>query len=485
MSQEENLQMFQELMRVPHGDIDAALESHRTIRDRNPLFYAKMAVWYQEHGNVRDHKVAFVRGLFERPETVYRDVAWMLTQDMPFYLVSQLIGKQYPRSLRSAVIHYLANMDEVELTYHLLRSAKNLRRIVKRLHIPTDKKKDGSAIANSNLLMIGKELFSNQPELRSVFKRLEEATTEQEVRQLLQQQKPRIPAYIAVSALRVRTPQIMRVLIESMSVNELLQSLNSLGRLRAIKPNLQLIRSKIEKAVADKRLGAARVNRIKKHLDAELVPPEIFDDLEFVTKEKIKRISKIDKQVAILADASLSMDRSLVAARQLAAMLAMACKTAPYIYTCSQTPMEIVPEEYSATGVENAMHLITADGGTPLGSGLRIMSNQNRNVDAIILISDGGENRPPFFVQEWKQLRNQPHIIIVRVPGDTDILTHQLQRNQIPFDRLELDVVDQYSLDQIIKFVGQVSPFEVVLEIMQHELPVRPAESKVQGYWKQ
>lgn len=478
MSQEENLQMFKELMKVPHGKIEQALEIHRTLRDKNPLFYSKMAVWYMDNGNIRDHKVAFVRGLFERPEEVYRDAAWTLLQDLPLQQVTQVIQKQNPRTLRSAVIHYLASMDEGELAYQILRGAKDLRRIVRRLHIPTDQS------SNSNLQTIGKELFGNKPELRSIFKKLEQATTEEEVRTLLTM-RPRIPPYIAVSALKVRTPAIMKVLIEGMSVNELLQSLNSLGRMGAVKPNLKTIRKKIEKAVSDKRLNASRVNRIKKQLDAELVPPQIFDDLEFVTQEKIKKISKIKEQVVILADASSSMSRSLVAARQLASLLAMACTTKPYIYTCSSTPMEIIPKEWSATGVENAMCLITASGMTPLGSGLSVMLNQGRTqVDAVVIITDGGENCPPYFLLEYMKLEGQPNIIEVQVPGDNNVLAVALRHAQVPFETIELDTVDQYSLDQVIKFIGKVSPFQTIMDIMALELPERPEETKHPDYWK-
>jgi len=464
-------------MKVPHGNIEQALEAHRKLSEQNPLFYAKTACWYQDNGAVRDHKVAFVRTLFERPEQVYRDVAWALFQDMPPYLAMQVVQKRNPRSLRSAMIHFLATMDEGELAYQILRGAKDLRQIIRRLHIPTSKAE------NANLQMIGRELFG-EPELRSIFKKLEEAKTEEEVRDILRSATPRVPPYIAVSALKVRTPSIMRVLIESMSINELLQSLNSLGRMGAVKPNLKLIRQKIEKAVADRRLNAARVNQIKKSLDAELVPPEIFDDLEFVTQEKVRQVSKIDKQVVILADASGSMQRSLIAARQLAAMLAMACQQRPYIYTCSETPVEITPKEWSATGIENAMNLITASGSTPLGSGLFLMRRQDREVDAIILITDGGENSSPFFLTEYQKLKNQPSIVMVRVPGEDDALSQAMRQSKVSFDRIELETVDQYSLDQIIRFVGKVSPFETITEIMALPLPERPIETKTPDYWR-
>jgi len=55
---------------------------------------------YQDNGAVRDHKVAFVRTLFERPEQVYRDVAWALFQGRKIIFLLNEVGKNRKRRRR-------------------------------------------------------------------------------------------------------------------------------------------------------------------------------------------------------------------------------------------------------------------------------------------------------------------------------------------------------------------------------------------------
>ena len=475
--QEVNLQLWNELMRVPHGDIPSALEVHGRIRDANPLFYVKCASWYNDHGDVRDHKVAFVRTLFESQDPILRDAAWALLQELPLPLVGQVVLEKNARCLRGAVIHYLASMDEGELSYHLLRGSRDIKRMVRRLHIPT------SRSDADNLRRIGLELFSKKPELRSIFRKLEQAETPTEVADLLRTTS--IPAYIAVSAIKVRTPEIMRILIRNMSVNELLQSLNSLGKMGAIRPNMEIIRGKIQRALDDRRLNIGRIRSIQRHLDAELVPAEIFDNLTYVTRERARRESRIEKKVAIIFDTSGSMSTSITTARQLAVTLAIACKTPPLMFTASQSPYQIRPEEWTFSHVERQMDLIRPVGGTPLGSGLALLRRIGEKVDGIILISDLAENQPPFFITEFEALTYRPNIILVHVPGEGDVLSHQLRDRRIDFEMVDISTVDQYSIDQIVDLVGRLSPFETILDIMAYPIPERPTGTKKPNYWKE
>jgi len=472
----EPLRLFREILACPHGDLDKTLEVHRDIMQRNPLFYVKAAAWYIENGTVRDHKVAFVRTLFTADQPALRDAGWMLLQELPLELVHRVIPDKYPRSLRSAVIHYLASMDEDYLKYHILRGAKALRRTVRRLHIPTLKS------GNPNLQLIGRELFSKSPELRAIFKKLHDAEDPEIVAEILRES--RLPSYIAVSALRVRTPEIMRVLIERMTPSELLQSLNSLGRLRVIKPNLELILSKIRKAIEDRRISAMRVHRIRRHLDPTLVPSEIFDLLTQVTVRKIRKISKIKGKVSIHVDTSGSMHIGIDIARKLATTLSIAAEEPPTVYTACATPTKVVPDEYTPEGWERAFDLISVGGFTPLGAGIALMKQLGDPCDTLIMITDEGENTPPYFVNEYQTLSEKPIVIVVRVGAERRTFTEVLTRHGIPHHVIEVETADQYSLDQIVRLIGKSSPFEVVLEIMQTSIPRRPPETKMPNYWR-
>ena len=488
---EVELQIWNTLMRVPHGNIQSALEDHKMMRDQNPLFYVKCATWYCEKGSVRDHKVVFVRALFEAKNETLREAGWALLQELPFHLMSQVVMGKNPRSLRSAVIHYLTEMGDGELSFQIIRGAKELRRLVRRLHIPTLRRKDGGSV-HPNLLKIGVELFSKKPELRTIFKKLYDAKTPEEVAELLS--KTNVPAFIAVSSIRVRTPEIIRVLIEKMSVSELLQSMNTLGRLKAITPNMGLIRNKIQRALDDKRLNIGRIRNIQKKLDAELVPGAVFDQLTFITHERTKKESKISKKIAIMFDTSSSMDRSIVTARQLAVTLALACKEKPLMFTASSTPYQIDPKEWTYEYVEKMMELVRPAGMTPLGSGLALLRKTEAEVDTIILISDLEENSPPFFTPLFLEMYapatipvsipDPPGLILAQVPGGSDHLTPELKKARINYELISIETVDQYSIDQIVQIVGKGSPFDQIMRIMEYEIPQRPPETKVPRYWE-
>jgi len=465
-------------MTTPHRDLSKVMETHRKVRDRNPLFYVKTASWYLENGTVRDHKVAFILSLFESKEPKLRDAGWALLQKLPPELVFRvaLSADKVSRSLRSAVIHYLAEMPEGQLKYHVLRGARQLKKVIRRLHIPTLKSE------NRNLQFIGKELFTKTPEVRAIFKKLQQAENSKEVAELLM--KTRLPAHIAVSAIKVRTPEIMRELIKSMSPSELLQSLNSLGRMKVLEPNLKLIISKIEKALQDKRISAARIHQIKKHLDPHLVPSRIFQLLDEISTAKIEKMSRIKGKVAIHVDTSGSMEVGIEVAKKLATILSTACETPPLVYTVCETPMEIRPAKYTAEGWDEAFSLIRVGGSTPLGAGIKLMKMKGETCDVLLLITDEGENAPPFFLDEYLSWEIKPHIIIVRVGAETRVLSSQLSKEGVPYDLLSVREADQYSLDQIVRLIGKASPFETVMEIMELPIPERPTETKTPNYWR-
>lgn len=474
---ERELQIWSELIRVPHGDIPSALEIHRKFRDENPLFYCKLASWYMTEGTVRDHKVTFVRTLFEAEQPELRGAGWSLLQDLPFYLVQQVVMAKNPRTLRSAVIHYLANMDERALRYAILRQARLLKVLVKRLHIPTTNSD------SAKLQLIGQELFHPNPVIRGVFKRLAEATTAKEVVSILK--KSRVPPMAAISAIPGRTPEIMTELIKMMSPNELLQSLNSLGNMGYLKPNMPIIRDKLVKAVDDKRINLGRLRNIQRNLDVEVVPPEILVSVRKAAVAKTQKARKLENDIAILFDTSGSQEHSIEAAKQIGADVAAKSVKAPLMFTCSTTPTEIVPKNYSYEGLEAAMRLLRAQGGTPLGSGLRLLKRSGKTVDTVILISDGGENVPPFFEKEWAGMPPGTRLLFIRLPGDPDRITMSFYSAGISFEKMQIDStsIDQYSIDQVALFIGQASPLETIMEIMTLPLPTRPEETKKAKYW--
>ena len=50
------LEMLNSLLTTPHRKLTEVTETHDLISELDPIFYGHLAVWYQRHGDVRDHK---------------------------------------------------------------------------------------------------------------------------------------------------------------------------------------------------------------------------------------------------------------------------------------------------------------------------------------------------------------------------------------------------------------------------------------------
>src|SRR5579884_2073995 len=101
------------LLTAPHGKLAELAPLHRSALDRDPLFYGHLAPWYFETGEVRDHQTLFVAHLITSNFPEFREVGWVLLQELAPYEVArvvdhckQVVGKA-PRVLKSAVRHYL------------------------------------------------------------------------------------------------------------------------------------------------------------------------------------------------------------------------------------------------------------------------------------------------------------------------------------------------------------------------------------------
>src|SRR5258708_5408490 len=108
------LDILNSFLTTPHRELEKLVPLHTSALERDPLFYAHLAPWYFERGEVRDHKVLFVAHLATSDYLEFRGAAWALLQTLAPYEVSRVLDhavkqcKKTPRSLRSAIAHYLS-----------------------------------------------------------------------------------------------------------------------------------------------------------------------------------------------------------------------------------------------------------------------------------------------------------------------------------------------------------------------------------------
>lgn len=85
------LSILNTLLTTPHRDLDALWPLHEQMAKRDPRFYPRLAAWYFEKGEVRDHKEVFVAALALSDFPGHRDVGLALLRRLPPYEVARVV----------------------------------------------------------------------------------------------------------------------------------------------------------------------------------------------------------------------------------------------------------------------------------------------------------------------------------------------------------------------------------------------------------
>ena len=137
------LSILNSLLTSPHRELERVAETHKECRVLDPLFYAHLAVWYHQYGDVRDHQEVFVASLLAADLSEHREAGFVLLQTLPPYQVARVIdflksklGK-VPRSARTAVELYLRKREKNPEHFDraALRGRKAMKQLYASLHI--------------------------------------------------------------------------------------------------------------------------------------------------------------------------------------------------------------------------------------------------------------------------------------------------------------------------------------------------------------
>ena len=58
--QDLRLEILNTLLTTPHRKLAQIWPVHRDLAELDPRFYVRLAAWYHDHGDVRDHKEMFI-----------------------------------------------------------------------------------------------------------------------------------------------------------------------------------------------------------------------------------------------------------------------------------------------------------------------------------------------------------------------------------------------------------------------------------------
>lgn len=495
------LAILNSFLTTPHRRLEALAPVHLDALERDPLFYGRLAPWYFEHGEVRDHKALFAAHLLTAEFPEFREAGWVLLQELAPFEVARVVdhakrtlGKS-PRVLKSAVTHYLRARERNPAQFDgaALRARKHLKHLYATLRIKPSPRAQA-------ILFADRPPEGSQP---AALKRLAKAETAEEQATIILD--ARLPYTTAVGAVRAITPALLVALVERMTPQEVINNLGMLKRRGAMaEPDVRaLIDGKLEAAGTDRRVSTMKAKRAIEATDldvrARVALTEMMD-------RRVAAKVQIRRPTALFVDKSGSMSEAIEVAKQLAALASAAVAVPLRVYAFDTVAFEIRPGEpaggglvrravFALTGAtpadapprgewrrptlsewEEAFRFIRANGGTSIGAALAMMRSQRVYAEQIVLVTDEGENTPPYFRDAYEQYARElgvrPNVVIILVGGAYRQFGDALERAGVELMRWTFDG-DYYSLPNVLPLLAMPSRAELVEQIMAREMPRR------------
>src|SRR5580765_2095457 len=89
--QDLRLNILNTLLTTPHRALTQLWPIHHDLATQDPRFYVRLAAWYADHGDVRDHKEMFVITLVLSNFDGHRDVGLAMLRGLPPYEVTRVL----------------------------------------------------------------------------------------------------------------------------------------------------------------------------------------------------------------------------------------------------------------------------------------------------------------------------------------------------------------------------------------------------------
>jgi hypothetical protein len=524
--QDIRLQMLNTLLTTPHRNLELVWPVHCELVEKDPRFYVRLAAWYADHGDVRDHKEMFVVTLILSEFPGHRDVGLALLRQLPPYQVARVVDfihgrkrtrrvaaahqpkvrltreqehelktlshkkarlrlkeihreqrrwetvvedfglfRNAPRSLRTEVSRYLGEReaDPDWFDSTVLTARKALKRLYGVLHIRPGERAQ-------------KILFERDPPANSRLMGLRDlarATSPAETAEAIGKHK--IPFRVAAAVLRDMTRDVLEAIIERMSPQELINNLSALRRRGAFGD--ADLKALIELKLEDAKLGT-RVSALKaeKALEATGFGGTMREKLEEVADVQIKARGRITRPVALLVDKSGSMDEAIDLGKRIGAMIAAVCTSSLYVYAFDTMAYEVEAAGPKLADWHKAFAGIRAAGTTSCGVALEMMRRRGQRAEQILLITDEEENEPPLFVEALQKYRQEVEpaatVCIVKTADASTKLEERCKAAGIKVETFQF-TGDYYALPNLVPLLAPPSELDLLMEIMEYPLPAR------------
>ena len=522
------LDLLNTLLTTPHRNLTALYPLHQEILTQDPRFYVRLAAWYADHGEVRDHQEMFVICLCLSQAEGHRDVGLALLRRLPPYQLARVVdyikGHQVkrrvpvanatnaaasetetaaatpatgatgrrgrkasrkpaapmetkieqvglfvnvPRSMRTEIERYLREREKRAEKFD--QAVLHARAAIKRLYAGLHIRPTGRAQA---------VLFSEQPPEGSVFaamRAIRQAETPAEQARALVEHH--IPYRVATSLVKQMSPTVLAALVEVMTPQEVINNIGSLKTRGAFDNEdvRKLVEAKLEAAKSDKRVSAYKA---KVAVEAANVSGELAEQLDAITEAQVKAKGRITRSTALLLDKSGSMHVAIEVGRQLGAMISSIIEAEFFAYAFDTIAYPIEAKGASLAEWEKALTGITAGGGTSCGVAIETMRRKGQRIEQFILVTDEGENQAPLFANAYKayseETQTRPDVILVKVGHASNILERACAGLGIAPSAFTFSG-DYYALPNLIPLLQRPSMVDVLMEILEYPLPERKA----------
>jgi len=492
--QDVRLQILNSLLDSTHRDVGRTINTHREMISQDPLFYGHLAVWAMENTDIRDHKEVFTASLLLSEFPEHREAGYVLLQSFPPYQVvkiknhvKKIFKKNPPRIMKSAVKSYLKGFELNDSRFDGAAASRQKKSLIDlyasfRLKPGAFQNEDTKVEIDGEECMVTRAqaiLFEDQPPQNSKPYQVKLLSTiDDPVEQAREIVKHKIPYTTAVGAIKNMTPTVLAALINQMTDQEVLVNLGALKKRGALnnKDLKDLVDKKLAKVKKSKKVD---VMKAAKAAETAGVDKELAEQLSDISDTQLKAKGRISMSTALIIDKSSSMSQAIDIGKRLGSMISAIAESDFYCWVFDNVATQIKVKSNKLADWEKALKMVRAGGCTSCGAPLWQMVERGQHVEQIVMITDQGENRPPYFkaaLDHWKdKFGSLPRIVLVNVGGyNSRTLETRCRNSEVDYETFDIPATsDYYSLPNIIPLLTKRGRLELLDEIMQTELPTR------------
>lgn len=492
-------QIVSQLMQIGHGDLDKYVDVGIKAVINEPELFAHIISYNHEKGEIRDSKAALpviaMRGEYD-PELIENAVAHLcLLSPLEFMkaikfhkklggLIPLIPLKEAKKKKVKGYKHSPSGIPVKEGTGKMLKEAAHMYVRVRENHRVWW---DSTALSHRKSLKEIYKYFRIKPapfaqailfegkrpkgSVHEEIYNLKNMTPDQAAGFILKNKPSFLSVKSAVSDLENK-PVVVLALLEVMTRSEIITNMNWLKKIGAFdKPDLKHAYDQaMERTKSDKKVSTMKTHQAAKHVKDS----KVAEKLHKTQEEDLRKLAGLEGNWLIGGDRSGSMRTSIEASKVISSFLAKNVKGEVHFLFFDTEPTYFNVTGKSYDEILDMTKRVGVGGATHIGVVMDYALQKNLLVNGIIIVSDGGENRTPWFHTSYKKycakMGIDPTVYLFHVPGDHNVMIENCKANDVIVTMHELGPKpDYYTLPNILMTL-KTSRYALIDEIMETPL---------------